>query len=109
MAEKNRCINVRKVHNVYQDHELSDKRFLSGSNNKFFYIEKQNSSETYYVWQITIDYREKDHYWNADIKPIYQSYGGMILALELDYDYPREVDSYWNNRGELIQGKNIAN
>lgn len=80
---------------------------VRGHSNRFYYVEK--SSETYFLCELAIKFRDKEKMWKHQTSTIFSSSYGKILALELDRDYPRKSDSFWNQGGELDLGKNVKN
>ena len=83
--------------------------FIRGHSNRFFYVERELSSETDSIFVIVLKFRKKENNVSLKPRPIYTSTTGKILAMELDQVFQKETDSYWTYGQELITGKEILN
>ena len=84
-----------------EEFELIKIEMVRGINNRYFFVVKEKSSETYFVYVIVMRFRSKESQWNIYPRNIYTSTTGTIIALVKDQDYPKEIDSYWTYNGDL--------
>ena len=93
-----------------EEFELIKIEMVRGVNNRFFFVAKEKSSETYFVYSIWLRFRPKESQWNLYLRNIHTSTTGNIIALVKDQDYPKEGDSYWTYNGDLkVQKESIMN
>ena len=85
----------------FEEFELMKIDLIRGLNNRFFFVAKEKSSETYFVYCIYLRFRVRENQWNVSTRQIHISTTGSIVALVKDQDYPKEIDSYWNYNNEI--------
>ena len=95
-------MDVRELRGINNDESsLCKIDLLRGHCNRYWFVERELSSETYKVYVIVLYFRKNVNQWNLLPRPIFTCSSGKILALEHDQDYPNEIDSYWSNANEM--------
>lgn len=90
-----------KEHLSFKEFELVKVDLIRGLNNRFFFVTKEKSSETYFVYCIFLRFRVRENQWNVLTQQVYISTTGSIIAVVKDQDYPKEIDSYWTYSNEI--------
>lgn len=104
-AQRNLTQDVLKDNLNSEEFELVKIDLVRGVNNRFYFVIKENSSQVYFVYSITVRFKVKENQWNVQTRPIFVSQTGAIIALVKDQDYPKEIDSYWTQENLIQTGK----
>lgn len=89
--------------------ELIKIELLRGHSNRFFFAERELSSETDVINAIVLRFKRKDNQWTCRPRTIYTSTTGKILTFKLEENYPKDTDSYWSYDNSLEVNKEILN
>ena len=84
-----------------EEFDLIKIEMVRGVNNRFFFVAREKSSETYFVYVIYLVFMIKENQWNLKVRQIHISTTGSIIALVRDQNYPKEIDSYWTQNNDL--------
>ena len=79
-----------------EENELIKLDLLRGHSNRFFFAEREKSSETDIINVIVLKFKRKENQWNVRPRTIYTSTTGRILNFKIEDNYPKETDSYWS-------------
>ena len=84
--------------------------FCLDVNNRFFFVVREKSSETYFVYVINLIFKLRENQWFPKVRSIHISTTGSIIAVVKDQGYPKEIDSYWTYKNDLkLHKDNILN
>ena len=78
--------------------EMAKRLLLRGHNDEFFFIERENSSQSENIMAAELQFTENS--WSPQKRPIFKGCSGAILALEFDEDATRAIDSKWIEKEE---------